>query len=190
MSYLTEHDLLDIKDNVSIVSITQIDDISHYPFNCHINEYNTFLDVALKYDTLNVSKTFLLLHNQTDELLAYMTLSSDSIKLTNKEKDTYNMSDVPYASIPALKVGKLAVNKELSDTAKQKGYGSFLLYIAQVYAFKMNSIGVACRFITVDADIEYNPKTPDFYLKNGFAESLKNKSRNPKHTISMLKDIF
>lgn len=33
MSYLTEHDLLDIKDNVSIVSITQIDDISHYPFN-------------------------------------------------------------------------------------------------------------------------------------------------------------
>ena len=62
--------------------------------------------------------------------------------------------------------------------------------MARAYAFKMNEIGVACRFLTVDADIEYNPDTPEFYFKNGFVENLSNKRKNPKHTISMRKDIF
>ena len=28
--------------------------------------------------------------------------------------------------------------------------------------FGMNELGIACRFITVDADIDYEPNTPDF----------------------------
>lgn len=119
-----------------------------------------------------------------------MTLSADSIKLTNEEKQLHDISKVPYASIPALKVGKLAVNKEMSDTAKRKGYGSFMLDVARAFAFSMNEIGIACRFITVDADIEYELNTPCFYKKNGFVENLSNKRRNAKHTISMRKDIF
>lgn len=54
----------------------------------------------------------------------------------------------------------------------------------------MNEMGVACRFITVDADIEYNPDTPEFYFKNDFVENLSNKKKNARHTISMRKDIF
>ena len=119
-----------------------------------------------------------------------MTLSADSIKLTNAEKEIHDIDKVPYASIPAIKIGKLAVNKEISKEAERKGYGSFLLEMARAYAFQMNELGVACRFITVDADIEYNPDTPQFYLKNGFVENLSNKSRNAKYTISMRKDIF
>lgn len=119
-----------------------------------------------------------------------MTLSADSIKLTNEEKTLHEISKVPYASIPALKVGKLAVNKELSEQAERKGYGSFMLEMARAFAFNMNELGIACRFITVDADIEYEPDTPRFYEKNGFIENLSNKRRNAKHTISMRKDIF
>lgn len=190
MSYLSEQDIIDIKDNVRLLSIKEIDDISHYSFDSHIEEYNNFLTIAEKFYDLNVSKTFLVIHRETDELLAYMTLSADSIKLTSEEKELHDIGKVPYASIPAVKVGKLAVNKEISAKAMRKGYGSFLLEMARAYAFSMNELGIACRFITVDADIEYNPKTPQFYVKNGFVENLSNKRRNAKYTISMRKDIF
>lgn len=190
MSYLKEEDIIEIANNVRLLSMEEIEDVSHYLFDSHIEEYNTFLEVAKKFNDLNISKTFLLIHKNTNELLAYMTLSADSIKLTSDEKEIHDIEKVPYASIPALKVGKLAVSKELSKEAQRKGYGSFLLEMARAYAFKMNEIGVACRFITVDADIEYNPDTPDFYYKNGFVENLSNKRRNAKHTISMRKDIF
>lgn len=190
MSYLVESDIIAIQNNVRLLSISEIDDISHYLFDSHIVEYNEFLKIANKFCDLNISKTFLLLNKKTDELLAYMTLSADSIKLTNEEKELHDISKVPYASIPALKVGKLAVNKELSDEAKRKGYGSFMLEMARAFAFSMNELGVACRFITVDADIEYDSNTPQFYKKNGFIENLSNKRKNAKHTISMRKDIF
>lgn len=190
MSYLTEKDILEIENNVRLLSIKDIDDVSHYLFDAHIEEYNDFLKIADKFYDLCISKTFLLIHRKTNELLAYMTLSADSIKLTNEEKGTHDINKVPYASIPALKVGKLAVNKELSNEAKRKGYGSFMLEMARAFAFDMNQLGIACRFITVDADIEYNPQTPDFYVRNGFVENLSNRSRNAKHTISMRKDIF
>ena len=65
-----------------------------------------------------------------------------------------------------------------------------MLEMARAFAFNMNEIGIACRFLTVDADIEYDKDTPLFYYKNGFVENLSNKTRNAKHTISMRKDIF
>lgn len=179
-----------IQNHVRLLSIEDIDNVSQYFFDSHIGEYNEFLGVARQFNDLNISKTFLLIHKDADELLAYMTLSCDSIKLTGEEKELHEIAKVPYASIPALKVGKLAVNKELSSGVKRKGYGSFLLEIARGYAFRMNELGVACRFLTVDADIEYDTNTPLFYEKNGFVENLGNKKRNPRHTISMRKDIF
>lgn len=190
MTYLKENDLLDIRQNVRLFSVDEIEDVSHYLFDSKIEEYNEFLNIAKLYSNLNISKTFLLVHKYTDELIAYMTLSADSIKLTTEEKDIHEIGKVPYASIAALKIGKLAVNKELSDVAKRKGYGSFMLEIARAYAFEMNKLGIACRFITVDADIEYDKNTPEFYAKNGYVENLKNKRRNATHTISMRKDIF
>lgn len=190
MSYLKDEDIIAINENVRLLSIEDVDDISHYSFDSHIEEYNDFLHIAKVFFDLNISRTFLLIHKETKELLAYMTLSADSIKLTSDEKEIHDIAKVPYASIPALKVGKLAVNKELREQTKRKGYGSFLLEMARAYAFKMNEMGVACRFITVDADIEYNPDTPEFYFKNGFVENLSNKKKNARHTISMRKDIF
>ena len=83
MSYLTNEQLLKIKSNVSLLSIKDIDDISHYSFDSKIDEYNDFLKIADKFYDINVSKTFLLIHNTTNELIAYMTLSADSIKLTS-----------------------------------------------------------------------------------------------------------
>ena len=71
-------------------------------------------------------------------------------------------------ALPALKLGKLAINKSLSEKAQRRGYGSFILDIVNTYAYEMLDNGVACRFVTVDADIEYYEDTPEFYKKNGF----------------------
>ena len=65
-----------------------------------------------------------------------------------------------------------------------------MLEMERAFAFGMNELGIACRFITVDADIDYEPNTPEFYKKNGFVENLKYKQKKEVHTISMRKDIF
>ena len=122
--------------------------------------------------------------------MGYLSLATDTIKLTTEEKNDTELGDVQFMSLPALKVGKLAVNHRLSDKAKRKGYGSFALEMAATYAYELNEIGVACRFLTVDADIEYNEETPEFYLKNGFVYNLSKKRRPSDRTISMRKDIF
>jgi hypothetical protein len=48
---------------------------------------------------------------------------------------------------------------------------------------------MACRFLSVDADIEHNADVLSFYKKNKFLvnEELYNKNRK---TISMRKDIY
>lgn len=190
MNYLNSKEINDIKNTVKLISIEDIDNISHYTFDCDIQEYNDFLYEAKEYQKLNISRTFLLIHIKTNELLAYMSLATDSIKVTNEEKEIHDISNVPFASIPSLKVGKLAVNNKVSKMAKRKGYGSFLLDMAKAFAFSLNEFGVACRFITVDADIDYDVDTPEFYKKNGFLENTKYKRNKQRHVISMRKDIF
>ena len=57
------------------------------------------------------------------------------------------MTVVPYSSSPALKIGKLAVNKELSDIVKRERLWFFHVRIGKVvFVFDMNKMGVACRF--------------------------------------------
>lgn len=36
MSYLSEQDIMEIRDNVRLLSIREIDDISHYSFDSYI----------------------------------------------------------------------------------------------------------------------------------------------------------
>ena len=50
-----------IQNNVRLLSIKEVDDISHYLFDSHIEEYNEFLKIAEKFYDLNISKTFLLI---------------------------------------------------------------------------------------------------------------------------------
>ena len=194
MGYLSEKDLDEIGGVVRILPISsdEIGDVEQYVFDCgKASEYEAFLkEKAMVLDELCVSKTFLMIHRETRELIGYFSLATDTIKLTMEEKNDADLGDVQFMSLPALKVGKLAVNRCLSDKAKRKGYGSFALDMATSYAYELNELGVACRFLTVDADIEYYKETPDFYLKNGFVYNLSRKKRSSDRTISMRKDIF
>lgn len=192
--YLTDQQFADIAKDVSIYRIgsENLEDLSAYSFDCgKALEYKTFLLTQAKpLDDLAISKTFIMIHNTTDELIGYFTLSADTIKLTTSEKEQANLDNVSFMSLPAIKVGKLAINKGLSKQAKRKGYGSFAIEMAISKAYEILKTGVACRFITVDADIEYDSNTPSFYEKNGFVRNLSIKPKQEQTTISMRKDIF
>ena len=114
MSYLSEKDILEIADTVSIFSITSVkEDITQCSFSCgKAEEYVTFLkEKALDLEEKSISKTFVLVHNLTKELIGYFSLSTDAVRLTTEEKEESNLSDVAFMSLPAIKLGKLAINK-------------------------------------------------------------------------------
>jgi ribosomal protein S18 acetylase RimI-like enzyme len=66
---------------------------------------------------------------------------------------------------------------------------AYMIRLATGIAEDSNEKHFACRFITVDADIEHNENVIRFYQKNGFMlnSEMNNKRRT---TISMRKDIY
>lgn len=190
MSALTNDQIIEISKHVELIDIDKGFKVSDYSgFNCGEDEYNKFLlEYAENLNQLNITKTHLLIEKESRDLIGYISLCSDAIIISQKEKSESHLEQVTFKSIPALKVGKLAVSKD--DKYKSKGYGAFLLYLAETMAYKINKNGVACRFLTVDADVTNGKDTTRYYSKYGF---VKNKSRDyQKRTrcISMRKDIF
>ena len=94
--------------------------------------------------------------------------------------------------MPALKITKLAVSSTVAD--KYKHIGSYLIRFACIKAFNVNTSFMACRLVSVDADVEHNPNVLEFYSKNGFFPSknsvYKKKFPNRTKTIGMWKDCF
>lgn len=72
MSYLTTEEFESILDTVTIFPVTSVElgDISQYSFDCgDAEEYVTFLrNKAIDLDKLAVTKTFVIIHNETKEL--------------------------------------------------------------------------------------------------------------------------
>jgi len=155
-------------------------------FDCEIKEYNEFLtDDAPIYISQNISQVKLLIDKKKADVIGYIALLSDSFLLTEEEKEKEGL-DIPFATVPALKVGKLATDHRYRD----KPYGSFLLWIAYGLAEKLNATGIACRFLVVDADIRYRKDLPRFYEKNGFVINEKMHNKERTKSISMRLDIF
>jgi hypothetical protein len=111
-----------------------------------------------------------------------------SIKLTSEEKLECRLKDVNFSSIPALKLGKLAIDEKYKS--QFKGYGSYLVQIARGIATELNQNGIACRFIAVDADLQYYENTSDFYIKNDFVPNEAIKHKPTHNTLSMRLDLF
>jgi len=156
-------------------------------FHCQIEEYNEYLfNEALKSYKDQMAVTWLLRERSSEAVAAYMSLIADAIKLTATEKELHNLA-YPFKTVPAMKIAKLAVSAPFQ--AKYFGLGTLMVEMATEIAVACNEQYFACRFITVDADIEHNESVINFYLKNGFIpnEGTTNKKRK---TISMRRDIL
>lgn len=157
-------------------------------FECEVLKYKEFLlNEAFHLQVSGVSKTHLLINKENADIVAYMTLITDSIKLTREEKKVHGLESVIFGTFPALKIGQLAVNKKYKDLG-YKGIGSLMIELAIGFAFQINENGVACKFITLDADIDNNPSVIKFYEKNGFKPN--QKYNNKTKTVSMRLHIF
>ncbi len=155
-------------------------------FDCGSEDYNAFLSHdAQSYINQNISQVKLLINKQNGDIIGYIAYNTDSFLLDPEEKAKEKL-DIPFNSVPALKIGKLAVDKNYKDLP----YGSFLLWLSLGILEKINESGVGCRFITVDADITERPDTPDFYSKNGFVLNERVNKKSRTQSISMRLDAF
>jgi hypothetical protein len=161
--------------------------VSSTGFTCPVEEYNEYLrEDALRSQNDHIARTWLLRERATGAIAAYMSLIADAIKLSATEKELHTLN-YPFRTIPAMKIAKLAVAASFQE--KYKGIGTFMIHAAARKAIGCNEDYFACRFLTVDADIEHDPTVTAFYTKNGF---IPNTEMNNKHskTISMRKDIW
>jgi len=156
-------------------------------FSCSITEYNDYLvNDALRSMNDHIALTWLLIERNTGSIAAYMSLVMDAIKLSFTEKELHHLN-YPFRTIPAMKIAKLAVDQSFSE--KYKGIGSFMIDSAERLAWACNTDYCACRFLTVDADLEHDEHIIDFYEKNSFLRNSEIYNKNRK-TISMRKDIY
>jgi hypothetical protein len=156
-------------------------------------EYRDFLyKDALLYQSLLISKTYLLIERDSRNIVAYISLAADTVALKPQEKRKSNLTEIPFLFLPALKITKLAVASGYSE--KYKHVGSRLIEVACDKAYRVNEDFMACCIVSVDADIENNPKVVDFYKKNGFLPLKSNiyKRKFPLRTkiIGMWKNIL
>ncbi|GHT64812.1 N-acetyltransferase [Spirochaetia bacterium] len=156
-------------------------------FECRIGEYADYLrEDALRAQADHVAQTWLLRERESHRITGYMSLIADAVKLSTAEKELHKL-DYPFKTIPAMKIGKLAVCEAFRQ--KYRGLGTYLIYQAGRFARNFITPYCAARFLTVDADVEHDKGVLAFYQKNGFAPNAELTGKHRK-TISMRLDLY
>lgn len=160
------------------------------PFDCGVADLNGFLmetgmdepNATLSEKEL-VAATYVVEDNASHCILAYFSLLHDKIERQFVVKPVWNRlsREISNAkrrsSYPALKIGKLAVNKSI----KSNGLGTQILHFIEWLFLKERRAG--CRFLTVDALRE----AETFYVKNHFKRLV---NPNPEdETVLMYFDL-
>ena len=140
------------------------------------------LDDAFDNQEKNISTTYLWFLKETKELVSYVTILADSISLNQYLKQAFVAKNIPYKSLPALKIGRLCVENRFL----KKGIGRLMIFFVYSKVILINKTA-GCRFITLDAkrNPDKNLDSIHFYKKIGF-EILRERN---KGTTSMYKDL-
>lgn len=126
-------------------------------FDCEVEALNEFLSrYAVKNDELGIGKTFVAL-NENNQIAGYFTLATAQVAYQEIPDDF--KEKLPKYPIPALRIARLAVNKDL----KGKGIGKWLLAQAFIKAIHVADV-TGLYFIIVDA----KETSKSFYEHYGF----------------------
>ncbi|HCL57727.1 MAG TPA: GNAT family N-acetyltransferase [Spirochaetia bacterium] len=157
-------------------------------FDCGDEDLNDFLlnDSQKYYDNL-LAVTYIL--ENTKETVAFFSVLNDKISISDSPSKSFWKEKVSkklpftkrYDSYPAVKIGRLGINKNYQG----KGIGTAILDYVKTLFITNNRTG--CKFITVDG--YNNPKTLDFYIKNGFNYLLSNKKSDEEPTKLLYFDL-
>ncbi|MBI4214860.1 GNAT family N-acetyltransferase [archaeon] len=115
-----------------------------------------------------------------NDIAAYVTLTTDTIRLDFKEKDVLPGSKARLREFPAIKIARLAVKTD----HQRRGIGTTLLKASLGKIVELSK-SVGCRFATVDAF----PDFERFYEKLGFVRNAHHLERG-SNTISMRYDLL
>jgi predicted GNAT family N-acyltransferase len=137
-------------------------------FDCGEPSLNTYIkQFARQNDQKGISLAYVLVEQDSTDILGYYTLSSASI--AHQELPQHVQKKVPRYPIPSVRIGRLATD----ISTRGKGFGELLLFDALKRAVYLSE-ELAIFAVEVDA---LHEKAKSFYLKYGF-ESLEG---NPHH---------
>lgn len=154
-------------------------------FRCPEKELEKFLvEDALQNEKQGISVTYLWFLKRSGDLAGYVTLLSDSINLNADLKRFFREKDIHYKSLPALKIGRMAV----SESLVRRGIGSMMIRFSISIAHEIYQNYAGCRFLVLDAKRGRDPKFDPihFYKKMGFRVL----SEREKGTIPMYLDVW
>jgi len=157
---------------------------SFYSYEGELRDF--LVEDALNQQGRKISVTYLWFLRKTNELVAYITLSPDCVKVKNISSElskSFRDKGINYKSLPSLKVGRLCVDNKFL----RKGVGTLLIQFAVNIALKISQ-QAGCRFLYLDAkrNQDSSKDVIHFYKKLGFEIY---KERNQKETPMYL-DIF
>lgn len=127
----------------------------------HSKEMELFLkEEAYIEQELNMSTTYLLLDDNSEKILAYVSLCNDAINLEVQERED---AGITYSSAPALKIARLAVDVSVM----RKGIGKYLIEFS-AYQAQLIREHSGVFFITLDC---YEHRV-SFYEAIGFVRNI------------------
>ncbi len=177
------------KENIKIedISIEQINE-SHKEIIKSFKSFQTelvdfLLEDALDNQNKKISTTYLWFYKPKRELVGYITVLTDAIRLEGSLKEYFREEGIKYKSLPALKIGRVCV----SDGYRGRGIGTLMIEFAIILAERIGK-EVGLRFITTDAKRHEDQKKDSvhFYKRLGF-NMLKQRE---KGTLPMYKDLI
>lgn len=138
------------------------------------------IEDALNNQEMNISYTYLLFYKKNNEIVAYITLLADAIRVHGTRLgQSFLEKGVEYKTLPALKVGRLCVHNDYQG----RGIGTLTTDFAMKKLLSINeNEGVGCRFLIADAKKD----AVHFYKKMHF-EILKERE---KGTLPMYYDMI
>ncbi|WP_386686351.1 GNAT family N-acetyltransferase [Lonepinella sp. MS14437] len=138
-------------------------------FCCSSEPLNVYFKrVASQDEKRDLSKCFVLIHQPTNSIIGYYTLSAKSIPISHVPQGV--VKNGVYQEISAALIGRLAIDQRFAG----QGYGKFLV-IDAIFKIKDSPLGVTV--LTVDAKDESAVK---FYQNLGFIKFIDFDEENQK----------
>ncbi len=163
---------------IKAVGLSKIYDLSK--FDCGDDDLNDFIkNDALRYQSKKLTTTILFFFQEN--LIGFLSIVADSLKLNLDEKESYNLHQKKLEDIPSIKFARLAVDKNY----QKQSIGSNILKWGIGYALDCSD-RIAIRFITVDA----YPNRRIFYEKFNFRINQNRHYLKKVNHISMRYDLL
>ena len=184
-----------IKENYYFEILNEKHDLSN--FECDSNDLTNFLkNDALKQQDMIFNLTQLVICD--NEIVGFFSLLTDTLKLktlenNNLKKEIKLELDISENNeIPAIKIGRLAIDKKYS----KKGLGSHILRNILLSILNLSKTKVGLRFVTVDAyatSLNFYVKKNNFSSRKSDTETLKKKDKikkqNPNRSFILYLDL-